>query len=133
MNVWLASRMPLSMAVRYFWTGMFGSKAKKKMMRSEIAKRMILKVNRSEIPWNPVIEAKLCTGCASCATFCPKSVFSVHDGVVVVANPSSCVLFCSHCIGICPRQAISFPSARHAATYVRFAPPAGKGRSGGIS
>ncbi|PLV56203.1 ATP-binding protein [Thermotoga sp. SG1] len=58
--------------------------------------------------WYPVIDYDRCTGCLTCANFCPHGVYAVKDGKPLVANPDECVEFCRGCQKICPVGAINY-------------------------
>ncbi len=64
--------------------------------------------------WYPTIFPDRCDGCEKrevprCTRFCPKEVFEMKDGKVVVARPYRCVYGCTACEPVCPKKAISFP------------------------
>lgn len=60
--------------------------------------------------WFPLIDYEKCTGCLSCVRFCPHDVFTVENGLPIVANPLNCVEFCRGCQkGACDFRAINFP------------------------
>jgi len=44
--------------------------------------------------WHPVIDYENCSGCLTCANFCPHEVYSVESGKPVVSKPEHCVEFC---------------------------------------
>ena len=93
---------------------------KKRMsIMKEVNKRRSYKVNREEIPWFPVVETALCTGCGICSDFCPKSVYDLVEDAenpankiqkAHVVNPYQCVMLCTGCLTKCPQNAITFPN-----------------------
>ncbi|MCD6159019.1 MAG: 4Fe-4S binding protein [Kosmotoga sp.] len=58
--------------------------------------------------WHPVIDYENCSGCLTCANFCPHEVYSVESGKPVVSNPEHCVEFCRGCQKVCPSEAITY-------------------------
>ncbi|WP_461864077.1 4Fe-4S dicluster domain-containing protein [Thermococcus sp.] len=60
--------------------------------------------------WYPIIDHEKCTGCLTCANFCPHGVYDVpsNPGKPTVANPENCVEFCRGCQRICPTGAIRY-------------------------
>ena len=54
----------------------------------------------------PVVDVEKCTGCGTCASVCPSSVFEVRDDKAVVARPEDCV-GCRACEASCPQGAIA--------------------------
>jgi len=58
--------------------------------------------------WYPVIDYGKCTGCLTCANFCPHGVYTIRDGKPWVSNPDACVEFCRGCQKICPAGAINY-------------------------
>jgi len=69
-------------------------------------------IPREEIPWFPTIDEEKCIGCKSCVEFCLNDVleFDQKTGKAQVKNPYNCVVFCTACSKMCPRDAISFPA-----------------------
>lgn len=71
-------------------------------------------VDRTRIPWWPLIDTDKCDGCSGefdCLKFCPHRVYkAVEDPPhIEVENPYNCVVFCKACKKMCPQDAISFP------------------------
>jgi NAD-dependent dihydropyrimidine dehydrogenase PreA subunit len=68
-------------------------------------------VPREEIPWYPAIDLDKCVGCKECFNFCRHKVYSwdEENNKTKVAEPFSCVVGCSTCLGLCKENAISFP------------------------
>jgi len=46
-----------------------------------------------------------CSSCQRCVEICPKNVFSVEDGKVIVSDEFSCIL-CRDCMKVCEENAI---------------------------
>ena len=62
------------------------------------------------IPWFPVINYRLCTGCGQCRNFCIFGVYAGGpDGRPMVAQPVKCKTLCPACARVCPVGAIIFP------------------------
>lgn len=62
------------------------------------------------MPWFPVIDYDLCTGCGQCMSFCLFDVFTKDaSGRIEVARPANCKTNCPACARICPSAAIIFP------------------------
>jgi len=62
------------------------------------------------VPWFPVIDYEVCSGCKSCLNFCLFGVFGVSEGgEVVVERPERCKTNCPACARVCPTGAIMFP------------------------
>lgn len=53
----------------------------------------------------PLVDKDKCTGCGTCVSVCPQSVFELKDGKSVVMKPEDCVE-CMSCVENCPVQAI---------------------------
>ncbi|MBP1911672.1 ATP-binding protein [Thermococcus stetteri] len=58
--------------------------------------------------WYPIIDYDKCTGCLTCANFCPHGVYDISGGKPKVVKPKECVEFCRGCQRICPTGAISY-------------------------
>jgi len=69
-------------------------------------------IPREEIDWFPTVVAERCIGCGLCVTTCGRKVyrFDYEHNIVVVTAPYQCMVGCSTCAMICPREAIEFPS-----------------------
>lgn len=52
-----------------------------------------------------IINRELCSGCGTCAAFCPESVFIVKNGKAETVNTGNCCI-CHTCVGQCPEKAI---------------------------
>jgi NAD-dependent dihydropyrimidine dehydrogenase PreA subunit len=112
--------MPLGLKLKSMLVFAFGNKASRGALMRELASRRRYTQPRDTIPWHPTVDAERCTGCGVCLSFCPKGVFSEEEKKVVVRNPTSCVLLCSHCTKLCPVHAISFPKAKDFRKYVYY-------------
>jgi len=53
----------------------------------------------------PEIDKEKCTGCGSCASICPVSVFELAGGKSEVKKPGECIE-CGSCVVNCPEKAI---------------------------
>ena len=66
------------------------------------------------VPWYPVIDRTLCTGCGTCHDYCLFSVYAC-DGAkqgserVGVVAPLNCKTGCPACARLCPEGALIFP------------------------
>ena len=69
-------------------------------------------IPREEIDWHPTVVDERCIGCGLCTTSCGRGVyaFDYERNVPVVVNPIMCMVGCTTCATICPRDAIEFPS-----------------------
>jgi ferredoxin len=78
-------------------------------------------VPREEIHWSPTVVAERCIGCGLCVTSCGRKVyqFDYDNNVAVVANSLHCMVGCSTCAAICPREAIEFPSRGYIQQLIR--------------
>lgn len=78
-------------------------------------------VPREEIEWYPTVVAERCLGCGLCVTSCGRQVyrFDYDANVPVVDNPLNCMVGCSTCATICPRDAIEFPSRGYLQQLIR--------------
>lgn len=64
-------------------------------------------------PWFPTIysdKCDCCEGVYKCVHFCPHGVLEIKDDQVFVVNPLRCIVGCSACASLCPKDAIMFPS-----------------------
>jgi NAD-dependent dihydropyrimidine dehydrogenase PreA subunit len=53
----------------------------------------------------PRVDIKKCTGCGTCVSVCPQSVFDLKKGKSHVSRPEDCVE-CGACVENCPVGAI---------------------------
>jgi NAD-dependent dihydropyrimidine dehydrogenase PreA subunit len=69
-------------------------------------------VPREKIPWYPTIDYSKCDFCMECDKFCPHQVYERREGEVmlIVANPTNCVVFCRACAKTCGPDALAFPN-----------------------
>jgi NAD-dependent dihydropyrimidine dehydrogenase PreA subunit len=69
-------------------------------------------VDRGELDWFPTIDADRCDGCALCVLTCSNDVFRWvrSEGRPKVANPKKCMVGCTTCARVCPKDALTFPS-----------------------
>ncbi|HOE61267.1 MAG TPA: ferredoxin family protein [Kiritimatiellia bacterium] len=68
----------------------------------------------SGVPWYPVIDRTLCTGCGTCREYCLFSVYGRTPGEqgvgpVRVVEPLYCKTGCPACARLCPVGALIFP------------------------
>jgi len=67
------------------------------------------------VPWYPVIDRDLCTGCGTCRDYCLFSVYAATGAAaeperrVRVAAPLNCKTGCPACARLCPTGALLFP------------------------
>jgi adenylylsulfate reductase, subunit B len=59
----------------------------------------------------PQVDKKKCTGCGTCISVCPNSVFTLKDGKSVVERPEDCVE-CMACVENCPVEAIKLVGSK---------------------
>ena len=76
---------------------------------SVFGKRLALTSPRTDIRWNPTVDAEKCVGCGVCFRFCSHGVYAMGENTAVVANPTGCVILCHNCASRCPKGAITFP------------------------
>ena len=69
-------------------------------------------IPREEIPWFPMIDPELCDNCLKCLEFCQYDVFEAAEGKLEVGRPMNCLVGCSNCKRVCPRNAIFFMERR---------------------
>lgn len=69
-------------------------------------------IPRKEIPWYPQVDYKKCIGCGLCFMTCGRVVYDWDFKQMrpIVARPYNCLVGCSTCANLCPREAINFPS-----------------------
>jgi NAD-dependent dihydropyrimidine dehydrogenase PreA subunit len=67
-------------------------------------------IPRERIPWFPTVYADRCDGCGRCISFCANGVFAMQGEKAIVVEPLACEVGCDACAGICPQEAIAFPS-----------------------
>jgi len=53
----------------------------------------------------PYVDKNKCTGCGTCVSVCPVSVFEMQKGKAVVKNPNDCIQ-CRACEASCQAKAI---------------------------
>ena len=66
-------------------------------------------IKRENIVWFPTIDYDKCSGCLACVNKCTHGVFAEEDGKPKVINPNNCVIGCTGCEPVCPKNAISHP------------------------
>ncbi len=71
------------------------------------------------VPWYPVIDRTLCTGCGTCRDYCLFSVYASDgakqgSGRVSVTAPLNCKTGCPACARLCPEGALIFPFCHEA-------------------
>jgi NAD-dependent dihydropyrimidine dehydrogenase PreA subunit len=78
-------------------------------------------IPREKIPWFPIIDSTKCTSCRTCVEFCRNEVLEVASGEqkIRVRSPYNCVVECSTCGRLCPREAISFPDQKEFTDSIR--------------
>lgn len=78
-------------------------------------------VPREEIDWFPTVVAERCLGCGLCVTSCGRKVyrFDFANHTAVVVEPYQCMVGCSTCAALCPREAIEFPSRGYIQQFIR--------------
>lgn len=86
------------------------------MLRS----RRKLTTSRESIDWHPRIDLQKCTRCDICHDKCPKGVYIIENGQLIVKHPSYCVLLCSKCMKNCPEGAIQFPDKEAYRHYIIY-------------
>lgn len=85
------------------------------------------------VPWYPVIDRSLCTGCGTCHDYCLFSVYAVADraaapaGRVRVTAPLNCKTGCPACARLCPEGALLFPFCPEAGLNGSVAQPEHRG------
>jgi NAD-dependent dihydropyrimidine dehydrogenase PreA subunit len=68
---------------------------------------------RKDIPWYPKIDYTKCKNCKKCISFCPRGVYDIENGKVVVKYPYSCIVNCDACSTMCcENNAIIFPDTK---------------------
>jgi NAD-dependent dihydropyrimidine dehydrogenase PreA subunit len=69
-------------------------------------------IPRQQIPWYPEVDYESCIGCGLCIVTCGRSVYDwdLEKNKPIVARPYNCLVGCSTCSNLCPKDAISFPS-----------------------
>lgn len=68
-------------------------------------------IKRNKFKWHPVIDYSKCTNCGLCILSCGASVYSwsPSQNKVFIINPENCVIGCTTCGKVCPKNAITFP------------------------
>ena len=71
------------------------------------------------VPWYPVIDRELCTGCGTCHDYCLFSVYASDaakpgGGRVSVTAPLNCKTGCPACARLCLEGALIFPFCHEA-------------------
>ena len=71
------------------------------------------------VPWYPVIDRTLCTGCGTCRDYCLFSVYACDSAKpgserVRVSSPLNCKTGCPACARLCPEGALIFPFCHEA-------------------
>ena len=71
------------------------------------------------VPWYPVIDHTLCSGCGTCHDYCLFSVYTREDSKpagerVRVTTPLNCKTGCPACARLCPEGALIFPFCHEA-------------------
>ncbi|MBO3757869.1 MAG: ferredoxin family protein, partial [Candidatus Brockarchaeota archaeon] len=68
-------------------------------------------IPRQQIQWYPEVDNESCIGCGLCIITCGRNVFdwNLKENKPIVARPYNCLVGCSTCSNLCPRDAISFP------------------------
>jgi NAD-dependent dihydropyrimidine dehydrogenase PreA subunit len=64
----------------------------------------------------PIIDLRMCRGCAVCVELCPTRAVELRGGQAAVVRPEDCT-FCDICESYCPEGAIGRPF------QIVFAPP----------
>lgn len=71
-------------------------------------------IPRSKILWSPQIDYGRCVSCGKCIDFCPTGVFTFEEKqgqmLTIVKNSFNCVVFCTGCEDVCPKDAITHPA-----------------------
>ena len=85
------------------------------------------------VPWYPVIDRTLCTGCGTCRDYCLFSVYACDDALpardrVGVVSPLNCKTGCPACARLCPTGALIFPFCHEAALNGEIETPAPRSR-----
>jgi CDP-4-dehydro-6-deoxyglucose reductase, E3 len=78
-------------------------------------------IPRDQIEWQPAVVVDRCIGCGLCTTSCGRGVyaFDYDRNVPVVVNPIMCMVGCTTCATLCPRDAIEFPSTGYIRQLIR--------------
>ncbi len=93
---------------REYMTALWSEYKKARTLRREQLEESYQGIPREEIPWFPVVDPELCSGCSSCVEFCIQGVFT-FDGKSHVAKPYNCIVGNTSCRSFCPEKAIAFP------------------------
>ena len=66
-------------------------------------------INGKDVFWYPIIDFKKCVGCMACVAKCKRGVFAEEQGKPRIVKPFNCVVGCTGCEPVCPKNAIGHP------------------------